>query len=104
MLAKCEDDVLTIDTWLMSCRVLKRGVETLLHNYLCCRAQQRGIRRIRGEYIPTAKNALVKDHYAGLGFSPVGEAADRSLWEFAIDDGWRPQVTQIAVEDCFPQE
>ena len=68
LLAKVEGDALVIDTWLMSCRVLKRGVETLLNNHLCRWAVGRGLKRICGEYIPTAKNDLVREHYAGLGY------------------------------------
>ena len=97
-----EDDALVIDTWLMSCRVLKRGVETLLHNYLCRWARQQGLRRIRGEYIPTAKNGIVRDHYAGLGFTQLSEdAGGKTSWEFLIDDDWVPRPTQIKEEDCF---
>ncbi len=85
-----------IDTWLMSCRVLKRGVETLLHNYLCRWARRHGLRRIRGEYIATAKNGIVKDHYAGLGFSLMEEDQGRTVWEFVIADDWTARATQIA--------
>jgi FkbH-like protein len=60
---------LFIDTWLMSCRVLRRSVEAFVLNTLVERARARGSRRLIGEYLPTAKNALVRDHYAALGFS-----------------------------------
>jgi FkbH-like protein len=99
LLAKREDDALVIDTWLMSCRVLKRGVETLLHNHLARWARQHGLRRIRGEYIATAKNGIVKDHYAGLGFSRVEEEQGRSVWEFVIADDWTAQATPISEEE-----
>jgi predicted enzyme involved in methoxymalonyl-ACP biosynthesis len=49
-------EVLQIDNWLMSCRVLKRGVERLLANHLFERARELGIQRVRGIYNPTAKN------------------------------------------------
>ena len=87
LLAKVEGDALLIDTWLMSCRVLKRGVETLLNNNLCRWAIGRGLKRICGEYIPTPKNDLVREHYAGLGYTKImrrrrahaGNAAFRRL-------------------------
>lgn len=60
---------LFIENWLMSCRVLKRGVESLALNRLAEIAKQKGVKKIVGEYIPTPKNGLVKDHYAKLGFS-----------------------------------
>src|SRR5262249_42497134 len=58
LLAKISDGALAIDTWLMSCRVLKRGVEQFLLGHLIGIAKDRSIATIRGEYIPTAKNGL----------------------------------------------
>lgn len=78
---------LVIDTWLMSCRVLKRGVEEYLRNYLCRMARERGVTSIVGEYIPTAKNAMVRDHYARLGFQ-LASTDDRghTWWRLATAD------------------
>lgn len=83
VLACVRGEALEIDTWLMSCRVLKRGVEQFLLNHLCSVARERGLKSLRGEYVPTAKNALVRDHYATLGFSKTGETDTGSTsWEF----------------------
>ena len=60
---------LYIDTWLMSCRVLGRQVEPTTLNLIAAEAAKLGARRLVGEYIPTKKNAMVKDHYARLGFT-----------------------------------
>ena len=60
---------LYIDTWLMSCRVLGRQVEPTTLNLICQEAKKLGARRVVGEYIPTKKNGMVKDHYAKLGFT-----------------------------------
>jgi FkbH-like protein len=60
---------LYVDTWLMSCRVLGRQVEPTTLNLIAQQAAKRGARRIVGEYIPTKKNAMVKDHYTRLGFT-----------------------------------
>ena len=59
---------LYLDTWLMSCRVLGRGVEPTTLNLIAAEAARLGGRRLVGEYIATKKNAMVKDHYARLGF------------------------------------
>lgn len=67
-----KSDELFIDTWIMSCRVLKRGVENFLLNRIATDAVRAGFPKLRGEYLPTAKNALVKDHYASLGFVETG--------------------------------
>ena len=60
---------LLIDTWLMSCRVLGRQVEPTTLNLIAEQARRLGAKRLVGEYIPTRKNAMVKDHYARLGFT-----------------------------------
>ena len=60
---------LAIDTWLMSCRVLGRQVEPTTLNLIAREAGKLGARRVIGEYIPTKKNGMVKDHYAKLGFT-----------------------------------
>lgn len=58
-----------IDTWIMSCRVLKRGMENFVLNTVVKAARQAGCTHLKGEYLPTAKNGIVKDHYASLGFT-----------------------------------
>lgn len=67
------NDVLFIDTWIMSCRVLKRGVEAFLLNEIIHYARNLGFKYIQGEYIATPKNSLVKEHYPSLGFQPVSQ-------------------------------
>jgi FkbH-like protein len=68
ILEKRERDVAFIDTWIMSCRVLKRGMEEFIVNQMCRHARKHGIRRLLGEYLPTAKNKMVKDLYPQMGF------------------------------------
>lgn len=62
-----------IDTWLMSCRVLKRGMEEFSVNCFVREAIRQGIETIKAEYIPTAKNSMVKDIYRTMGFAENGE-------------------------------
>ena len=70
-----------IDTWLMSCRVLGRRVEHAVLQELLALARARGVERLIGTYAPTARNGLVRDHYAQLGFAPLGEdASGVSRW------------------------
>jgi FkbH-like protein len=63
--------VWVIDTWLMSCRVLTRGVEETLMNILMQEAREAGVRTVVGEYVPTPRNALVANLYARMGFAPI---------------------------------
>ena len=69
-------ETLFIDTWLMSCRVLKRGVEHFVLNKIVEQAREMGYERIVGEYLPTAKNKMVEHHYEELGFERTGMDMD----------------------------
>jgi len=57
-----------IDTLLMSCRVLGRGAEDTLIAKLAEAAKSLGCDEIRGRYIATSKNAMVKDFYRHFNF------------------------------------
>ena len=85
VMAHIEGGEIVIDTWVMSCRVMKRTVEHFLMNELHEMAKTRGLASIRGEYIPTAKNALVRDHYQEMGFARTGcEPDGRTCWTAAV--------------------
>lgn len=72
ILKKESADTLFIETWLMSCRVLKRGMEDFTLNTIVNYAKDNGFAYLKGEYIPTPKNEMVKDHYKKLGFTENG--------------------------------
>jgi len=57
-----------IENWAMSCRVLKRGMENFILMHIVKEAVKQKFIRITGEYIPTSKNMMVKEHYLQLGF------------------------------------
>jgi len=70
-----------IDTWLMSCRVLGRKVEQMVLQEIIQWARHAGIHTLVGTYRPTAKNALVRDHYQNLGFAKLEEQPDgTTVW------------------------
>lgn len=77
-------DTLFIDTWFMSCRVLKRGMENFTLNTMVELARQKGYKRIVGEYLPTLKNKMVEEHYPHLGFTPVPNV-ETAQYELDID-------------------
>ena len=64
-------ETLFVDTWFMSCRVLKRGMEDFTLNTMAEYAKEKGYKRIIGEYIPTPKNKMVELHYPNLGFTQL---------------------------------
>lgn len=63
-----EGESAEIDTWLMSCRVLKRQVEDEVLNEIVRVAAQAARPTVIGRYLPTPKNGLVKDLLPSLGF------------------------------------
>jgi len=79
ILQKKNDKTLFIDTWFMSCRVLKRGMEAYTLNSIVELAKANGYEQVVGEYIPTSKNEMVRDHYKNLGFEFVGD-----LWKLNV--------------------
>ncbi len=68
-----QDEALFVSEWLMSCRVLKRGMEEFIVNKILQTAADHGFKTVIGEYIPTPKNAMVKDLYEKMGFTRIGE-------------------------------
>lgn len=73
IMKRLDAETLFVDTWFMSCRVLKRGMENFTLNTMVETARQKGYKRIIGEYLPTAKNSMVEQHYQGLGFVRLEE-------------------------------
>jgi len=83
-IAFVEKQSLHIDTFLMSCRIIGRGVEDALLAFLCQLARQRGHDRIVGFYRPSAKNQQTATFYERLGFAMISEnqtppQSDRSV-------------------------
>lgn len=85
ILQEKDSETLFIDTWFMSCRVLKRGMENFTLNTIVEYAKANGYKKIIGEYLPTAKNGMVADHYTGLGFTKL-EGIKTSQWELDVEN------------------
>lgn len=97
VIGKKNCSMLDIELWLMSCRVLKRDMELAMLDRLveCCRAE--GLETIRGHYLPTPKNGMVRDLYASFGFQKISEDPDGStIWELSVM-GYEPKCGVIAV-------
>ncbi len=78
-------DTWEIDSWLMSCRVLGRRVEEATLAQIVLAARTRGISRLLGTYLPTAKNAMVSDHYAKLGFALIEDTTASRRFDLAVE-------------------
>ncbi|MET0838785.1 MAG: HAD-IIIC family phosphatase, partial [Marmoricola sp.] len=62
-----------IETFLMSCRVLRRGVEDAIVACIAEDAVADGASTLRGTYLPTPKNSQVATFYPQLGFAETGQ-------------------------------
>jgi FkbH-like protein len=95
------DDRWRIDTWLMSCRVLKRGLEQAVLNIVMASARARGVKEVIGEYRPTERNGLVRDHYERLGFNPLVSEESAKLWIRRVND-YAPLSVPIRISGTDP--
>ena len=85
MARKEGEDVYTIDTFALSCRALGRTVDQTFMAQVAKQLKTKGIKYIRGIYIPTARNGMVKDLYGKLGFRKTREEAAITYWEIDLE-------------------
>ncbi len=97
--ARAQDDELWIDLWLMSCRVLSRGVEQALCNYVVERATESGYRMFHGIYRPTPRNQMVRGLYQSLGFTAAEPVPGGEHWVMDVRT-YAPFATSIAIDDA----
>jgi FkbH-like protein len=79
-IAHDEGEQCQVDTFLLSCRVIGRTVETALLAHLAESAAQRGRKRLVGWFLPTKKNAPARDFYQQHGFERHQANDTGSLW------------------------
>lgn len=62
-----------IDTFLISCRVLRRGVETVFLAAVVNDLRKGSMTAVTGSYVPSTKNAQVATFFTDHGFAPAGD-------------------------------
>jgi len=87
-IARLEDDALEIDTFLLSCRVIGRTIETALLGALAEHGRRLGAAKLAGEFIPTLKNAPAADFYANHGFRQTASSWELDLAETIAPTPW----------------
>jgi FkbH-like protein len=99
---KARGSDLEIDTFLMSCRVLQRGVEQYAMNKIFEHARQAGCRTVRGRYIRTAKNMMVQEFFKQFEFDRL-ETSDGEGTAWALDvDRYTPR--EVFIREVLPTE
>jgi FkbH-like protein len=85
-LGRIDSEICHIDLWLMSCRVLKRGMERAMLDRFVAMCREKGVSRIMGYYARTPKNSMVADLYADLGFTLLERSETKSTWQLDVAD------------------
>ncbi|HEY8184919.1 MAG TPA: HAD-IIIC family phosphatase [Pyrinomonadaceae bacterium] len=75
-----------IDTFLLSCRVIGRNLETAFLSFLVDWAKTRGAIAIVGEFTPTAKNSPAGEFFSLHGFAKVGSNGTGTCWRLDLND------------------
>ncbi len=86
-IAKMEGEVCEIDTFLLSCRVIGRTVETALLARLATDARERGAKVLQGWFLPTKKNAPAREFYRDHGFEEAARTDEGVLWKLDLIEG-----------------
>lgn len=99
------ESVAEIDSFLLSCRALGRGVEDALLAHVVHRARANGCTAVRGRYISTSKNGQVADFYPRHHFVCQGKGPD-GAWELDVEHAIcaAPNWITVDVVDCQRQE
>lgn len=97
LIGRVQDGILTIEEWVMSCRVFKRDLELAVFDALIAYCRTHNITSIEGNYLPTAKNAYVRTLYPTLGFSQTAESEEGTHYCFDIPAESAPLCSVIEV-------
>jgi len=86
VIGRKDGETMHLDTWLMSCRVLKRQVEEEVLNEIARLAKARDCTRLEGVYLPTPKNEMVRDFYTRMGFTLTAESETKREFELRLEN------------------
>jgi FkbH-like protein len=81
---KVVGDTIDIDTFLLSCRVIGRTVETVMMSHVCDIGVAAGCTKINGWFLPTKKNEPAAKIYPNGGFTKIRENESGSLWQLSL--------------------
>lgn len=98
VIASLDGERADIDLWLMSCRVLKRGMEHAMLDELVRLCAKSGIKEIVGHYYPTAKNSMVSGLYESFGFAKLSQDDEGTHWSLKVE-GYKNQNKAIKVNE-----
>jgi FkbH-like protein len=80
-----QERIWTLELLLMSCRVISRGVGSILISYILRRARAAGV-RLQAELKPTPRNRMMLVTYKFAGFSEIGKRGELLIFEHPLDN------------------
>jgi FkbH-like protein len=92
-----DENIASIDTFLMSCRVIGRNVEYIFFDQLINKLQEKKVDRLQAEFIPTPKNKQVERFYDDLGLEYVGSEKNSRQYELMLSQYKSKQIDYVLV-------
>jgi predicted enzyme involved in methoxymalonyl-ACP biosynthesis len=80
------DNQFEIETLLLSCRILGKGIEQAFLSFCLNLLKKEGVQKIHASYLPTAKNSQVSDFYDQMGFSLTDIRNDCKYYELPLHE------------------
>jgi len=97
--SSADSKTLVIENWIMSCRVFGRNLEGAIMNLLVAQSLELGAEHLRAEFIPTAKNGVIENLFATLGFHLQSTSTtETQIWEISLAD-YQLIPTYISVKE-----
>jgi FkbH-like protein len=106
IVGRVEGEVMTIDNWVMSCRVFTRTFEECIFAQLLDLAREQRCQIIRGEFVATAKNGYAGALYERLGFQAVGCSPAGHIFESGVEKAPTPKtfVRTLSIQSSIATE
>lgn len=90
--------VAEIDTFLMSCRVLGRNIETAFLNWVVLYVKIKNISSIKSQFIETSKNQQVKEFYEKHGFNKIEDLIHTVRYEIELQDYQNQKTDHVLIK------
>ncbi|HEV7398477.1 MAG TPA: HAD-IIIC family phosphatase [Pyrinomonadaceae bacterium] len=88
---KLDDDEWELDSFVLSCRALGRGVQEVLLFQTFSELKKRGVSRVIGKYVPARKNSQTAGYYESKGARKVDQSPTEVTYQFILEDFFKHQ-------------
>ena len=98
-IVRIENDSWELDTFLMSCRVIGRGIENAFLYEIYRKAGEDCIKNVVGRYLPTRKNQIAESFYSEAGFEVLTDSPQEKIFTLNLGKNSVPLPTHIKILD-----